>query len=178
MKWIPVFVFCLLLVSEQGSARLSDFGGRSNANELNDREIFTILRAGSSRELEKNVNSLTVLRKSRAKCLAQLRVGRVPGDCFDVLVMEWESGLISRPTKMNQEKWLIDVCMNRVETSADLTELALLEFENHIPEACRSSARRRLADLEYAAELSDPARRFELRMRFRGVKSKVGPNIE
>jgi hypothetical protein len=164
MRGGAALVLCLLFFSEIASAQPSAIGLESNTHVLNDREILAILRSDSSVELEKNVNSLTLLRKSRAKCLAQLQSGRIPAACFVVLEMESDQGLISRPTKMNQEKWLGAVCMNRVETSVDQIELAMVGSEKHIPENCRIPARRRLGDLEYAAESNHPIRRFELRL--------------
>jgi hypothetical protein len=125
----------------------------------------TLLKARSSAELVRAMTSQRRMQRQRLVCDNQLKIGKIPTACFQVLKLESEQGaefdLDSLP--VSHLHWLEELCEKRVKSTKDWRELDEALARGDLPPICQRAARLRLEDLKYAAQTENPAELFKRR---------------
>jgi hypothetical protein len=119
----------------------------------------SLLKARSSAELRREVTNQKRLQRQQLVCEAQLKLGKIPSACFQVLKFESESDVIPA----SHLPWLEELCEKRVKLSKDWRELDDALLHGELPQICQRAARLRLDDLKYAAQTENPAELFKRR---------------
>ena len=133
------------------------------SKNLDNQEMKAILESRSSRELDTIISSQENLRRWRIECDVQLERKHLPTSCFRVLKKEVETGLIATNKRREQEAWLERLCLRRLKSIRELTEIKSLLDEKSIPNRCREAGTERIADLRYSAESERPSALFKER---------------
>lgn len=135
--------------------------GVTVAAAATDDELKQMLGARSSGQLLRVAKLAARLRHAKLVCDVQLRSGRIPLGCFEVVGTENQE-LEATAGKVDIA-WLESLCVRRATASNDWRELAGAGQERACPERCRIAARTRLADLKYADQTDRPAELFARR---------------
>jgi hypothetical protein len=124
-----------------------------------------IAQSKSGREVQQKNSMLDQLQRLDVRCRAQLDTGLLPKDCFALVSVEVEIGLIGKDKSKSSLQGLNAICRKRVE---NMEARDLETIDSSIDpggfEDCRRRIQSRIADLMYARALIDPTWSFSRRL--------------
>ncbi len=148
MSRIHGLLICILLLTS--AARAED-------------DFRSIVKAHSTAELLRNMQTREALSKDSSLCREQLRSHKVPYACFRLREVERvQLKNFSKSGRKNELDWLDLHCERTAERSTARRELLLaLRSGARLPFKCRNAIQQRLDDLNYAAETENPTLLFD-----------------
>ena len=129
-------------------------------SSLEDLRLNSILSAKSPGEMEKAHREMRDLERLRAACRFQLVSQGIPAACLDVLDLEAKSGAIHPKARESTRKWLLDICIVRVEETTRIADLQEIIDSPDAKSPCQLEAKKRQKELKYKAAEVDPADLF------------------